>query len=69
MNTLKIEYSQRKSRLTKAILMQAVLQNETGDESTLFVGETDIPTPGDGEVLIVVCSTALNRMDLLQCKG
>jgi NADPH:quinone reductase-like Zn-dependent oxidoreductase len=32
--------------------MQAVLQDEYGDESTLYVGETEIPSPGEGEVLI-----------------
>mmetsp|Transcript_1691 Transcript_1691/g.2670 ORF Transcript_1691/g.2670 Transcript_1691/m.2670 type:complete len:351 (+) Transcript_1691:3-1055(+) len=49
--------------------MKAVLQNQPGDENTMYVGDTDIPEPGDGEILIRVCCTALNRMDLLQCKG
>jgi NADPH:quinone reductase-like Zn-dependent oxidoreductase len=50
-------------------MMRAVLQDQCGDEKTLYVGETSIPVPLDGEVLIRVCCTALNRMDLLQCRG
>jgi NADPH:quinone reductase-like Zn-dependent oxidoreductase len=49
--------------------MRAVVQDQFGDEKTLYVGETPIPVPQDGEVLIRVCCTALNRMDLLQCRG
>lgn len=50
-------------------MMRAVLQDSVGDASTLYVGETETPIPGPGEVLIRVSCTALNRMDLLQCKG
>jgi tumor protein p53-inducible protein 3 len=49
--------------------MRAVLQESPGDESTLFVGTTHIPECKDDEILIKVCTTALNQMDLLQCKG
>lgn len=49
--------------------MRAVLQNETGDESTLFIGDAVIPEPNETEILIKVYATALNQMDLLQCKG
>lgn len=49
--------------------MQAVLQEISGDETTLSVGETNIPDIADTDVLIQVCCTALNQMDLLQCKG
>ena len=51
------------------IMMKAVLQDSPGDETTLYVGETARPTPQAGEVLIRVSCSALNRMDLLQCKG
>ena len=50
-------------------VMQAVLQDNAGDESTLYVGETSRPKVQAGEVLIRVVCSALNRMDLLQCKG
>lgn len=49
--------------------MQAVLQDSPGDESTLYVGETSLPSLKSGEILIKVACSALNRMDLLQCKG
>jgi len=50
-------------------MMRAVLQDKPGDESTLYVGDTAIPELQDDEILIKVCTTALNQMDLLQCKG
>ena len=50
-------------------MMKAILQDEPGDERTLYLGETNIPIPSDDEVLIKVSCTALNRMDLLQCRG
>lgn len=49
--------------------MLAVLQNAPGMEDTLYVGSTAVPEPGDDEILIRVLSTALNQMDLLQCRG
>lgn len=49
--------------------MQAVLQDAVGNEKTLYVGSTEIPEPTEDEILIRVCASALNRMDLLQCKG
>jgi tumor protein p53-inducible protein 3 len=49
--------------------MQAVLQDSYGDETTLYVGTCDIMEPSNGEILIKVYATALNRMDLLQCRG
>jgi hypothetical protein len=33
------------------------------------VGTTNIPSIKSDEILIRVCCTALNRMDLLQCRG
>lgn len=49
--------------------MQAVLQDAPGGEDTLYVGATAKPDPTGDEILIRVCTSALNRMDLLQCKG
>mmetsp|Transcript_23945 Transcript_23945/g.40727 ORF Transcript_23945/g.40727 Transcript_23945/m.40727 type:complete len:353 (+) Transcript_23945:33-1091(+) len=49
--------------------MQAILQDSPGDETTLYLGETALPTPQPGEIVIRVVCGALNRMDLLQCKG
>lgn len=50
-------------------MMKAVLQDEYGDETTMYVGETNIPEPKENEILIKVYCTALNQMDLLQRKG
>jgi tumor protein p53-inducible protein 3 len=49
--------------------MQAVIQDSVGDETTLYVGETTMPSIGADEILIRVACSALNRMDLLQRKG
>ena len=49
--------------------MNAIVQDNVGDASTLHLGQVDIPEPKDGEVLIKVGCTALNQMDLIQCKG
>lgn len=49
--------------------MQAVVQDAPGDSTTLSVGEAPLPDVKDGEILIKVGYTALNQMDLLQCKG
>ena len=48
--------------------MIAVVQEQFGDESTLSVGSLDIPELQNDQVLIRVCCSALNQMDLLQCK-
>jgi NADPH:quinone reductase-like Zn-dependent oxidoreductase len=48
--------------------MIAVLQEKYGDESTLSVGATEVPVPHGDELLIRVSCSALNQMDLLQCK-
>ena len=55
------------TRMSK--MMQAVLQDSPGDETTMYVGSAPVPEAGEGEILIKVCCTALNQMDLLQRKG
>ena len=49
--------------------MKAILQTEFGGVETLYIGETEIPTISENEVLIEVHYAALNRADLLQRKG
>ncbi|KAG9268702.1 quinone oxidoreductase PIG3 [Astyanax mexicanus] len=49
--------------------MLAVCVKEPGGPENLCVGEVPRPKPKDGEVLIKVNATALNRADLLQRKG
>lgn len=50
-------------------MMKGIIQNEYGDQNTLYLDEIEIPIPSDDEILIKVSCTALNRMDLLQCRG
>lgn len=47
--------------------MKAVLVNETNQD--LYIGEVHDPTPKEGELLVKVKATAINRADLLQRKG
>ena len=47
--------------------MQAV--TVTGPDATLGWGEVPDPVPGDGEVLVDVVASAVNRADLLQRQG
>lgn len=49
--------------------MKAVLMKGFGDEEVLYIGETETPHAGDGELLVKVHATALNRADLLQRMG
>ncbi|QSO50394.1 NAD(P)H-quinone oxidoreductase [Alicyclobacillus curvatus] len=49
--------------------MKAVLMHEFGDSDVLYIGETETPQVGDGELLVRVRATALNRADLLQRMG
>lgn len=49
--------------------MKAILFDSPGDESVLYLGERDDPTPSENEVLIDVHATAVNRADLLQRRG
>ena len=49
--------------------MKAVLFDSFGGPEVLYLGETEQPRPGPGEVLVRVHATALNRADTLQRKG
>jgi len=49
--------------------MKAVLMRGFGGPEVLYIGETDMPVMGDGEVLVRVRATALNRADTYQRRG
>ena len=49
--------------------MHAVVVTEPGDVDALQWAEVPDPTPGDGEVVIDVAASAVNRADLLQRQG
>ena len=49
--------------------MKAVLMDEFGGVDVLKVGEVDKPTPKEGEVLVKVVATSVNRPDLVQRQG
>ncbi|AJF05840.1 NAD(P)H-quinone oxidoreductase [Geoalkalibacter subterraneus] len=49
--------------------MKAVLLDGFGGIDVLKVGETDKPTPKEGEVLVKVVATSINRPDLVQREG
>ena len=49
--------------------MKAVLMNEFGGVEVLKVGEVDKPTPKEGQVLVKVIATSINRPDLVQRQG
>ncbi len=49
--------------------MKAVLMDEFGGVEVLKIGEVDKPTPKEGEVLVKVVATSINRPDLVQRQG
>jgi len=49
--------------------MKAIIVRSAGGPEVLELGELPEPVPGDGEVVIDVRATALNRADLLQRRG
>ncbi|MGK2943701.1 MAG: NAD(P)H-quinone oxidoreductase [Desulfuromonadales bacterium] len=49
--------------------MKAVLMDGFGGLEVLNVGETDKPAPKEGEVLVKVVATSINRPDLVQRAG
>jgi NADPH2:quinone reductase len=49
--------------------MKAVLMNGFGGLEVLKVGEIDKPAPKEGEVLVKVVATSINRPDLVQREG
>jgi tumor protein p53-inducible protein 3 len=50
-------------------VMKAVLVREAGGPDVLELGETAMPSPASGEVLVRVMATALNRADIMQRRG
>ena len=46
--------------------MRAILVDEQG---SMRWGEAETPVPAEGEVLIRVAATAINRADLMQRRG
>ncbi|MCL4810441.1 MAG: NAD(P)H-quinone oxidoreductase [Thermoanaerobaculia bacterium] len=49
--------------------MKAILVPAPGGPEALVYGDAPEPTPGDGEALVRVRATAVNRADLLQAAG
>src|SRR4051795_8295346 len=49
--------------------MHAVVVTEPGDVDALTWAEVPDPTPADGEVLLDIAASAVNRADLLQRQG
>jgi tumor protein p53-inducible protein 3 len=49
--------------------MKAILFDQPGDPDVLRYGDAADPRPGDGELLVRVRATAVNRADLLQRSG
>jgi putative PIG3 family NAD(P)H quinone oxidoreductase len=49
--------------------MKAVLLKGFGGLEVLTVGEAERPRPGDGQVLVKVAATSINRPDLVQREG
>ncbi len=49
--------------------MKAVLTNGVGGPDVLHIGETEKPWPGEGQVLIRVMATSVNRPDIVQREG
>jgi len=49
--------------------MKAVLMDGFGGLEVLRVGETDKPSPQEGQVLVKVVATSVNRPDLVQREG
>lgn len=49
--------------------MKAVLLDGFGGLEVLKVGETEKPSPGEGQVLVKVVATSINRPDLVQRAG
>ncbi len=49
--------------------MRAVVMRESGDADVLEMQEVERPLPGDGDLLVRVASSGVNRADLLQREG
>ncbi|HIF05980.1 MAG TPA: NAD(P)H-quinone oxidoreductase [Gemmatimonadetes bacterium] len=55
--------------MTQHASMRAVVMESLGDYGPLALKEVPTPIPGDGEVLARVCTSGVNRADLLQRHG
>ena len=49
--------------------MKAVLMDAFGSVDVLRVGEAEKPSPAEGQVLVKVMATSINRPDLVQREG
>ena len=49
--------------------MKAVLMDGFGGLEVLKIGEVETPKPGEGQVLVKVAATTINRPDLVQREG
>lgn len=49
--------------------MKVVLINEFGGAEVLRIGEAERPVPGNGQVLVEVAATSVNRPDIVQREG
>ncbi len=49
--------------------MKAVLMNGFGGVDVLKVGEAEKPVPAEGQVLVKVIATTVNRPDMVQREG
>ena len=47
-------------------MMRAAQLTQPGGPENLYIGEVSTPVPGEGDVLIKVKATAINRADTLQ---
>lgn len=50
-------------------MMDAILSDGAGGPEVLHPGETPVPVPGAGEVLVKVEASGVNRPDIMQRKG
>ncbi len=50
-------------------VMQAVMPEGVGGPDVIKLGEAPVPVPGDGDVLIKIAATAVNRADTHQREG
>ena len=49
--------------------MRAIVMRESGDADVLEIQDVERPTPGEGDLLVRVASSGVNRADLLQRAG
>ena len=49
--------------------MKAVLMSAFGSVDVLGLGEVEKPVPAEGQVLVKVMATSINRPDLVQREG